>query len=180
MNLPWCFVEEMSVFWIPLFSKSYKLWQMNSTAVPHSFRVFCLLIPWWNMVLRLLYMKSPFGQQETVLTRWYGYWVFLSSDVFYGFSWGLNSTALGLVGFTIAGKDWGQEEKRVTEDEVVGYHHWLNGYEFEQTPGDSKGQGSQVCCSPWGHKETWISDWTMTTTIIDHVEHRQSQSQSQE
>ena len=42
------------------------------------------------------------------------------------------------------GKDWGQEEKRVTEDETVGWHHWLNGHEFEQTPGDSEGQGSLV------------------------------------
>ena len=48
-----------------------------------------------------------------------------------------------------AGKDWGQEEKWVTEDEMVGWHHRINGHEFEQTPGDSEGQGS----SPWGHKE---------------------------
>ena len=53
-----------------------------------------------------------------------------------------------------AGKDWGQEEKRVTEGEMVGWHHWLNGHEFEQTPGDSEGQGSLACCSPWGHKES--------------------------
>ena len=47
-----------------------------------------------------------------------------------------------------AGKEWGQE-KGVTEDEMVGCHHWLNEYEFELTLGDSKGQGSLVCCSPW-------------------------------
>ena len=52
-----------------------------------------------------------------------------------------------------AGKDWGQEEKWVTEDEMVGWHHRLNGHEFEQTAGDSEGQGSLACCSPWGHKE---------------------------
>ena len=51
-----------------------------------------------------------------------------------------------------AGKDqrW---EKWVTEDEMVGWHHRLNGHEFEQTLGDGEGQGSLVCCSPWGHKE---------------------------
>ena len=49
------------------------------------------------------------------------------------------------------GRDWGQEEKGATEDEKVGWHHWLNGHEFEQTLGDSEGQGSHVCCSPWGH-----------------------------
>ena len=55
---------------------------------------------------------------------------------------------------TADGKDWGQEEKRATEDEMVGWHHWLNGHEFEQTPGDSKGQGSLACCSAWGSKES--------------------------
>ena len=51
-----------------------------------------------------------------------------------------------------AGKDSGQEEKGVTEDEMVGWHHWLNGHESEQTPGDSEGQGSLVCCSPGGDR----------------------------
>ena len=47
-----------------------------------------------------------------------------------------------------AWKDW--RLKGVTEDEMIGWHHWLNGHEFEQTLGDSEGQGSQLCCSPWG------------------------------
>ena len=51
------------------------------------------------------------------------------------------------------GKDWGQEEKGTTEDEMVGWHHWLDGREFEQAPGFGDGRGSLVCCSPWGHKE---------------------------
>ena len=60
-----------------------------------------------------------------------------------------------------ARKDWGQEEKRVAEDEMVGWHYWLNGHEFEQTPGDSEVQGSLACCSLWGHKSwTQLSDWT--------------------
>ena len=52
-----------------------------------------------------------------------------------------------------AGKDWGQEEKGATEDEVVGWHHWLNGHEFEQALGAGDGQGSLACYSPWGRKE---------------------------
>ena len=48
----------------------------------------------------------------------------------------------------------GQEEKGATEDEMVGWYHRLNGREFEQTPRDGEGQGSLVCCSPWGHKES--------------------------
>ena len=52
------------------------------------------------------------------------------------------------------GKDQGQEEKGATEDEMVGWHHQLNGHEFKQTPGDSEGQGSLVCFSLWGCKES--------------------------
>ena len=53
-----------------------------------------------------------------------------------------------------AGKDWMQEEKGTTEDEVVGWHHQLNEHEFEQALGDGEGQGSLACCSPWGHKQS--------------------------
>ena len=53
-----------------------------------------------------------------------------------------------------AGRDWGQEEKGSTEDEMAGWHHQLDGHEFEQALGDSKGQGRLVCCSPWGCKES--------------------------
>ena len=53
-----------------------------------------------------------------------------------------------------AGKDWRQEEKGMTEDEMVGRHHQLNGHEFEQALGVGDGQGSLACCSPWGHKES--------------------------
>ena len=69
-----------------------------------------------------------------------------------------------------AGKDWRQEEKGVTEDEMVGWHHQLNGHEFEQTLEDSEGQGSQACCSSWGRKESDTTEWlnTTTTTYIQH------------
>ena len=53
-----------------------------------------------------------------------------------------------------SGKDWRWEEKGMTEDEMVGLHHWLDGYEFEQAPGVGDGQGSLMSCSPWGHKES--------------------------
>ena len=57
-----------------------------------------------------------------------------------------------------AGKDWGQEEKGATKDEMAQWHHQLNGHESEQTSGDSEGQGSLAPCSPWG--QTWLTDWT--------------------
>ena len=66
-----------------------------------------------------------------------------------------------------AGKDWGQGEKGVTEAEKVGWHHQLNGQEFEQTPGDSNRQGSLACCSSWGcKKRTGLSIWATTTKRI--------------
>ena len=52
------------------------------------------------------------------------------------------------------GKDLGQEGKETTENEMVGWHHQLNGHEFEQIPGHNEGQGNLACCSPWGHKES--------------------------
>ena len=57
-----------------------------------------------------------------------------------------------------AGQDWRQEEKGTTEDEMVGWHHRLNGHEFEQALGDGEAQGILVCHSPWGHKES-DNDW---------------------
>ena len=56
-------------------------------------------------------------------------------------------------------KVWKQEEKGATEDEMVGWHHQHDGHEFEQTLGDSEGQGSLVCCCPWGHKESDATEW---------------------
>ena len=53
-----------------------------------------------------------------------------------------------------AGKDWRWEEKGMTEEEMVGWHHQLNGHEFEQTPGVGDGQGGLACWSPWGCKES--------------------------
>ena len=66
-----------------------------------------------------------------------------------------------------AGKDWGQEEKGTTEDEVVGWHHWLNGHESGWTPGDGDGQGGLTCCGSWGREEldtTERLNWTELTT----------------
>ena len=58
-----------------------------------------------------------------------------------------------------AGKDWRQEEKEMIEDEVVGWHQWLNACEFEQAMGVGDRQGSLECCSPWGRKELDTTEW---------------------
>ena len=68
-----------------------------------------------------------------------------------------------------AGKDWRQEEKGMTEDEMVGWHHWLNGHEFEQVLGDGERPGSVACCSPWGRKELDTAEglnWTDLGQLI--------------
>ena len=67
-----------------------------------------------------------------------------------------------------AGKDWMQEEKGPTEDEMVGWHHWLDGHEFEQALGVGDGQGGLACCSPWGRKEsdmTELLNWIFLSFI---------------
>ena len=72
-----------------------------------------------------------------------------------------------------AGKDWGQEEKGATKDEMIGWHHWLTGHEFEQTLGGSEGQGSLACCSPWGLRvgHDWATEQHKSSIIdIDVVQ----------
>ena len=58
-----------------------------------------------------------------------------------------------------AEKDWRQEEKGTTENQMTGWFHRLNGYELEQAPGDGEGQESLACCSPWGCKESDMTEW---------------------
>ena len=68
-----------------------------------------------------------------------------------------------------AGKDWRQEEKGTAEDEMVGWHHWLNGREFERASGNGERQGRLACCSPCGHKESDMTEWlnnTMTAAML--------------
>ena len=65
-----------------------------------------------------------------------------------------------------AGKDWRQEKKGTTEDEMVGWHHRLDGHEFEQASGVGDGQGSLACCSPWGRKESDMTEQPNFTEIV--------------
>ena len=64
-----------------------------------------------------------------------------------------------------AGKDWRREEKWMTEDEMVKWHHRLDGHEFEQAPCVGDGQGSLACCSPWGCKESDMTEWLNWTKL---------------
>ena len=75
-----------------------------------------------------------------------------------------------------AGKDWKQEEKGTTEDEMVEWNHWFNGHEFEQVL--ENGQGSLGCCSPWGRKELdsteWLNNNTFSVVLIGPVISKQA------
>ena len=66
-----------------------------------------------------------------------------------------------------SGKDGGQEEKGMTEDEMAGWHHRLDGHEFEQAPGGGEGQGGLVCCGPWGCKESDTTERQTLSNISD-------------
>ena len=81
-----------------------------------------------------------------------------------------------------AGRDWGQEEKGTTEDEMAGWHHWLDGHDFGWTPGVGDGQGGLVCCNSWGRKESDTTErmnWTELNWILVMVNIYQVQMDSQ-
>ena len=74
-----------------------------------------------------------------------------------------------------AGRDWGQEEKGMTEDEMAGWHHRLNGREFEWTPGVGDGQGGLACCDSWGRKESDTTErlnWELSDQLHKHSQYR--------
>ena len=64
-------------------------------------------------------------------------------------------------------KDWGQKEKRASEDEIAGWHHQCNGHELGQTSGDGEGQGGLACCSPWGRsvRHEWVTEIQLKRNI---------------
>ena len=68
-----------------------------------------------------------------------------------------------------AGRDWGQEEEGMTEDEMAGWHHWLDGRESEWTPGGGDEQGGLACCDSWGCKELDTTEWLNWTELKKSV-----------
>ena len=68
-----------------------------------------------------------------------------------------------------AGRDWGQEKKGTTEDEMAGWHHWLDGCESEWIPGVGDGQWGLLCCDSWGRKESDMTEWLNWTELSHHL-----------
>ena len=117
----------------------------------------------WTVVLE----KSPLVCKEIQLVHPKGNqsWIFIGrtdAEAETPILWPLDAKYWLIGKDPDAGKDW-RQKKGMTKDEMVRWHHWLYGHEFEQAPGIGDGQGSLACCSPWGHKEldrTEQLNWT--------------------
>ena len=107
----------------------------------------------WPMVLEKI-LESPLDDKiNSVNPKGNQPWIFIGRTVAEALIlWPLDAKSWLFGKDPGAGKYWRQEEKEKTEDEMVGWHHWFNGHEFDQTPWDREGQGSLVCCSPWDRK----------------------------
>ena len=120
----------------------------------------CQRIDAFELVLEKI-LESPLGCKEirsvnpkgNQLWTFFGYWR-IDAETEVLILWLPDSKSWPIGKDPDAGKDLGQEEKGETEDEMVEWHPWLNGHEFEQTPEDSEGQGSLECRSPWCRKES--------------------------
>ena len=128
----------------------------------------------WNVVLEKM-LESPLDSKEIKPMHPKGNqsWIFIGRTDAEGEAsilWPLDVKNWLTGKAPDAGKDWRQEEKGTTEDELAGWQHWLNVHEFEQALGIGHGQESLVCCSPWGHKELDMTEqlnWTRATQIRD-------------
>ena len=114
----------------------------------------------WTVVLKKTFESTLDNKQiKPVNPKGNQFWKFIGrSDAEALIPWSFDPKSQPTGKDPDAGRDWRQEEKGATEDEMVGWHHRLNGHEFEQTPENSEGQGSLVCCSPWGCKQSDMTE----------------------
>ena len=107
-------------------------------------------------LLSLLYIKEI----KPVNAKWNQLWIFNGrTDAEAPILWSYEAKSRLIGKYPDAEKDGRLEEKGMTEDEMVGWHHRLKGHQFEHTPEDGEGQGSLVCYSPWGHKHSDMTEW---------------------
>ena len=134
------------------FSSSHvQMWEMDHKEVLKNWS-------FWTVVLEKI-LKSPLDSKEIkpVNPKGNQHWTFIgrtNAEANAPILWPPNAKSWLTRKDPDAWKDWGQEEKGTTKDEMVGWHHWLNGHEFEQSLGYNEGQGSLVCCSSWSCKES--------------------------
>ena len=133
----------------------------------------------WTMVLEKT-LESPLHYKEVKPVHPKGdqSWIFIGRtdvEAYTPILWPRYAKNWLIVKDPDAGQDWRQEEKGVTEDKMVGCHHWLYGHEFEQAPGVGNGQGSLMCCHPWDCKESDTTEplnWTELCPILHIKEMR--------
>ena len=124
----------------------------------------------WTVVLEKT-LESPLGYKEIQPVHPKGdqAWVFIGrtdAEAETPILWPPHAKSW-LIGKDLdAGKDWGREEKGMTEDEMAGWHHQLDGHGFGWTPGVGDGQGGLECCSPWGRKESDTTEQLNWTKLI--------------
>ena len=136
---------------------------LSTALLPHSFWVACPRAPHLRALLHTLRVPctarwsnlpvNPKGKQP---------WIFTGrndSEVEAPIVWPPDVKSQIFGKDPDAGNDWGHEEKVVSENKMVEWYHQLNEHEFEQTPGDSEGQGRLACCNPWGLKESDMTWW---------------------
>ena len=156
-----CQWEELKdTLWDVYFLYSFTHWMRSIFTHPmgwYAFELWCwrrlLRVPWTARRSKLSFLKEVSPGCSWKVWCW---------------SWNSNTLATWCEELTHwkdcdAGKDWGQEEKGTTEDELVGWHHQLNGREFVWALGVGVGQEGLACCSPWGHKESDTTEqlnWT--------------------
>ena len=125
----------------------------------------------WTVVLEKT-VESPLDSKEIqpVHPKRDQYWVFIGRTYFKAETpiiWPSDAKNWLIWKDPDAGKDWEQEEKGTTEDEMAGWHHWLDGRESEWTLGVGDGQGGLVCCDSWGHKESDMTErWNWTELVV--------------
>ena len=134
------------------------MWELNNKKVEHEELIF------WTVVLEKS-LESPLGSKEIkpVIPKGNQSWIFIGrtdAEAETPIVWPPDAKNWLIGKDPNAEKDWRQEEKGTTEDEMVGWHHRLDGHGFEQAPGVSDRQGSLVCCSPWGCRvrHNWVTE----------------------
>ena len=111
----------------------------------------------WTVVLKTLESPLEFKKIKPVNPKGNQSWIFIGrtdAEAETLILWPPDAKSWLIGKDPDAAKDWRQEKKGTTEDEMVGWHHWLIGYEFEETLGDAEGQENLVCCNPWGCRES--------------------------
>ena len=122
------------------------------------------------MVLETLESPLDFKETQPVHPKENQPWIFIGSteaEAETPILWPLDAKNWLIGKDPDGGKDWRQEEKGTTEDEMIGWHLGLNGHEFEQALRVGNGQGGLACCSPWDRKELDTSEWLNWTELID-------------